>query len=82
MAHRNARLTPRTRLELVLAIKEGLSHAEAARQFRVSRATAGKRARRFLHPLSAGGHMVHWAVGPKTSHRAKRLGSNCLSCQG
>lgn len=47
MAHRNARLTPLTRLDLVRAVEDGLSQAEAARQFRVCRATVAKWVRRF-----------------------------------
>lgn len=47
MVHRNARLTPRTRLELVQAVERGLPAAEAARQFRVCRATVAKWVRRF-----------------------------------
>ena len=39
MAHRNARLTPITRLELVKEVDGGWSHAEVARRFRVSRPT-------------------------------------------
>jgi transposase InsO family protein len=47
MVHRNARLTPLTRLDLVRAVEQGLSQAEAARQFRVCRATVAKWMRRF-----------------------------------
>ena len=42
MAHPNARLTPATRLELVLEVEAGWSQAEVARRFRVSRATVAK----------------------------------------
>lgn len=42
MAHRNARLTPITRLELVQEVAAGWSQAEVARRFRVSRATVAK----------------------------------------
>ena len=38
MAHPNARLTPATRLELVLEVEAGWSQAEVARRFRVARA--------------------------------------------
>lgn len=54
MVHRNARLTPIMRLELVRAVREGLPQAEAARQFRVSRATVAKWVRRFRTEGSAG----------------------------
>ena len=47
MAHRNARLTPVTRLELVLEVEAGWSQAEVARRFRVSRPTVAKWVRRF-----------------------------------
>jgi transposase InsO family protein len=46
MAHRNARLTPRTRLELVREVEAGFAQAEVARRFRVSRATVAKWVRR------------------------------------
>ena len=39
MAHRNARLTPITRLEPVGEVAAGSTQAEVARQFRVPRAT-------------------------------------------
>ena len=42
MAHRNARLTPVTRWELVQEVRAGWRQAEVARQFRVSRATVTK----------------------------------------
>ena len=47
MLHRNARLTIRARLEMVLAVETGWSQAETARQFRVSRATVAKYVRRY-----------------------------------
>lgn len=47
MTHRNARLTPVTRAELVRAVEEGWPQAEVARLFRVSRATVTKWVRRF-----------------------------------
>ena len=47
MAHRNARLTPRTRLELVQQVEAGWPQAEVARQFRVARATVTKWLRRY-----------------------------------
>ena len=47
MAHRNARLTPVTRLELVREVEAGWSQAEVARRFRVSRPTVAKWVRRF-----------------------------------
>lgn len=47
MAHRNARLTALTRLELVQEVAEGWPVTEVARQYRVSRATAYKWVRRY-----------------------------------
>lgn len=47
MAHANARLTPRVRLEMVQQVLAGWAVAEVARQFRVSRATVTKWVRRF-----------------------------------
>ena len=47
MAHRNARLTPLTRLELVREVAAGWPQAEVARRFRVSRHTVAKWLRRF-----------------------------------
>ena len=46
MAHRNARLTPITRLELVREVASGWPQAEVARQFHVSRHTVAKWVRR------------------------------------
>ena len=47
MTHRNARLTPVTRAELISYVQQGWPQAEVARLFRVSRATVGKWVRRF-----------------------------------
>ena len=47
MSHLNARLTRQARLDLVLGVAGGWTQAEAARQFRVSRATAAKWVRRY-----------------------------------
>jgi len=47
MTHRNARLTPVTRAELVREVEKGWPQAEVARLFRVSRATTAKWVRRF-----------------------------------
>ena len=47
MAHRNARLTPLTRLDLVREVEAGWPQAEVARRFRVSRATVAKWVRRY-----------------------------------
>ena len=47
MTHRNARLTPVTRAELVEQVLSGWPQAEVARLFRVSRATVAKWVRRF-----------------------------------
>ena len=46
MTHRNARLTPVTRAELVQEVERGWTQAEVARQFRVSRPTVAKWVRR------------------------------------
>jgi transposase InsO family protein len=54
MAHRNARLTPVTRWELVQDVTAGWPPAEVARQFRVSRATVHKWVRRFSAEGRAG----------------------------
>ena len=47
MTHRNARLTPVTRAELVEQVMDGWPQAEVARLLRVSRATVAKWVRRF-----------------------------------
>lgn len=47
MAHPNARLTPRARLEMVRQMLAGWPIAEVARQFRVLRATVTKWLRRW-----------------------------------
>ena len=47
MTHRNARLTPMIRAELVEQVLSGWPQAEVARLFRVSRATVAKWVRRF-----------------------------------
>ena len=54
VAHPNARLTPATRLELVLEVEAGWSQAEVARRFRVSRATVAKWWRRYREEGAAG----------------------------
>ena len=54
MAHPNARLTPVTRLELVLEVEAGWSQAEVARRFRVSRPTVAKWWRRYREEGAAG----------------------------
>ena len=54
MAHRNARLTPLTRLELVREVAAGWPQAEVARRFRVSRHTVAKWLRRFREEGAAG----------------------------
>ena len=54
MAHRNARLTVRTRFELVQQVEIGRPQTEIARQFRVSRATVGKWVRRYREEGVAG----------------------------
>ena len=54
MAHRNARLTPLTRLELVREVGAGWTQSEAARRFRVSRHTVAKWLSRFREEGVAG----------------------------
>ena len=54
MGHRNARLTPITRLELVQEVADGWSQAEVARQFRVSRPTVQRWVRRYRRHGEAG----------------------------
>ena len=54
MTHRNARLTPITRLELVREVEAGWPQAEVARRFRVSRPTVGKWVRRYAAHGEAG----------------------------
>ena len=54
MAHRNARLTPITRLELVREVAAGWPQAEVARQFRVSRPTVQRWVRRYRRYGEAG----------------------------
>ncbi len=54
MTHRNARLTPVTRLELVREVEAGWPQAEVARRFRVSRPTVGKWVRRYREAGTSG----------------------------
>ena len=54
MSHLNARLTRQSRLDLVREVAGGWTQAEAARQFRVSRATAAKWVRRYREEGWAG----------------------------
>ena len=54
MTHRNARLTIRTRLDLVQQVEDGWPQTEVARQFRVSRATVAKWVRRHREEGEAG----------------------------
>ena len=54
MSHPDARLTRQSRLDLVLGVAGGWTRAEAARQFRVSRATAAKQLRRYREEGRAG----------------------------
>ena len=54
MSHPDARLTPKARLDLVRGVAGGWTQAEAARQFRVSRATAAKWVRRYREEGRAG----------------------------
>ena len=54
MSHPNARLTPKARPGLVREVEAGWTRAEAARRFRVSRATAGKWVRRYRDEGEAG----------------------------
>ncbi len=59
MAHRNARLTPVTRLELVREVSAGWTQAEVARRFRVSRHTVAEWVRRDRE-AGAAGPDVEW----------------------
>ena len=54
MAHRNARLTPVARLEMVREVEDGWSISEVARRFRVSHTTVAKWARRHREEGEAG----------------------------
>ena len=54
MSHPNARLTLKARPGLVREVEAGWTRAEAARRFRVSRATAGKWVRRYRDEGEAG----------------------------
>ena len=54
MAHRSARLTPLTRLELVREVDAGWPQVEVARRFRVSRHTVAKWLGRFREEGAAG----------------------------
>ena len=54
MSHLNARLTRQSRLDLVREVAGGWTQAEAARRFRVSRATAAKWVRRYREEGEAG----------------------------
>ena len=67
MAHPNARLTPVTRLELVREVEAGYTQAEAARRFRVSRATVAKWLRRFREEGVAG--LEDRASAPRSNPR-------------
>ena len=67
MAHPNARLTPLTRLDLVREVEAGYTQAEAARRFRVSRATVAKWVRRFREEGIAG--LEDRASAPRSNPR-------------
>jgi len=54
MSHRNAQLTPASRLKLVLRVQAGFSQAEVARQMNLSRATVWKWCKRFRDEGRAG----------------------------
>ena len=54
MLHRNARLTVRARLEMVLEVGSGWTQAEVSRQFRASRATVQKYVRRYKEQGESG----------------------------
>ena len=77
MAHRNARLTPVTRLELVLEVDPvidladlaGWSQAEVARRFRVSRPTVATWVRRFREAGADGSRLEDRSSAP---HRHPR----------
>ncbi len=63
MAHRNARLTPLTRLELVREVSAGWPQAEGARRFRVSRQRLTTR-RTLLRGAALGGPGLAAARAP------------------
>jgi len=67
MSHRNARLTVRACLEMVIAVETGLTQAEIARQFRVSRATVQKYVRRFREQGETG--LLDRSSRPRSSPR-------------
>lgn len=73
MTHRNARLTPVTRAELVREVESGWTQAEVARLFRVSRATVAKWVRRFR---SGGLDALH--DQSSRPYRSPRLSSSSL----
>ncbi len=80
MTHRNARLTPVTRAELVEQVMDGWPQAEVARLFRVSRSTVSKWVRRFRE---GGADALHdRSSRPLRSPRqtARLPGSNHLRC--
>ena len=54
MAHRNARLTPVARLEMVEEVEAGWSRSEVAKRFRVSGSTVAKWVRRYREEGVAG----------------------------
>ena len=81
MSHPDARLTPQSRLDLVLGVAGGWTQAEAARQFRVSRATAAKQLRRYrdegrggLRDRCSRPHRIAWDLGvaPSTAYAVLR----------
>ena len=67
MSHRNARLTVRACLEMIIAVETGLTQAEIARQFRVSRATVQKYVRRFREQGETG--LLDRSSRPRSSPR-------------
>lgn len=73
MTHRNARLTPIIRAELVQQVHHGWPQAEVARLFRVSRATVAKWVRRFRE-----GGLAALRDRSSRPHRSPRLTSQPL----
>ena len=85
MAHPNARLTPATRLELVLEVEAGWSQAEVARRFRVSRATVSKwwrRYRRRAQPVAGTAALLRVPTPAAPQPRSSSASAPCAAARG
>ncbi len=71
--HKNARLTPRSRADLVRRIGEGQSGAEVARAFGICAKTAAKWVKRFLGEGEACASSHHWSRELQALGHAVRL---------